>query len=344
VLIVIALGFGTTRLSGQILAGSFVAAGVAQLALVGRALLQSPRHPRGLIWRPSDDTRLFYARALPALIAGGIPQLALIAGTIIASTTESAVSWLYYSYRLYELPLGVIAIAIASVLAPRISAGVHDNMPGAARQAQSHALEFAIGLAAPATIGLIVLALPITELLFQRGSFTDDDTFAVAAALAVIAIGLTGHAIEKVLGAIAFAHEDTHTPMRAALVGLGAAAAVALALVYPLGHVGVAAGIAVAGWVSSGFLMRSLHRRSLLAFEPQMRARLGAIGMANLIMAAVLGLILTLKLFILGRPESALAQLVSLTVQIGGGLAAYAASLHWYRIIDLPQLIAAVRR
>lgn len=344
VLVVILLGFGETRASGQILAASFVVAGLVQLALVGRALLQLPQRPRTPVWKPTDDARVFYARALPALIAAGVPQLALIVGTIVASTTESAVSWLYYAYRLYELPLGVISIAIASVLAPRIAASVHDRMPGATQETQSHALELAIGLALPATIGLILLALPVTSVLFQRGSFTDDDTFAVAAALAVIVVGLPGHATEKVLGAISFAHEDTRLPMRAALIGLAAAAFIALVLVYPLGHVGVAAGIALAGWVSSGWLFRHLRQRGQLAFEPQTRTRLGAIGMSTLIMAAMLVLALALLVFTVGRPVSTVGQLITLIVLVGGGLATYAASLHWYRIIDLPDLIETVRR
>lgn len=343
VLIVIALGLGETRLSGQVLAGSFVVAGVLQLALVARALKDLPQRPQRLVWTPTAETRLLYARTMPALIASGIPQLALIGGMIIASTSESAVSWLYYSYRLYELPLGVISIALASVLAPRIAASVHDGIPGDERRAQTHALELAVGLALPATIGLVLLALPITGLLFQRGSFTDDDTFAVAAALTVIVIGLPGHAIEKVLGAIAFAHEDTRAPMRAALIGLATAAGVALALVYPLGHVGVAAGIAFAGWASSAWLAYGLKARGLITLEPDTRTRLTRVALATMIMAAALVLALALLVFAIGRPISTPGQAVTLIMLIGIGLAAYAVSLHRFGIIDLPDLLDSLR-
>lgn len=160
---------------------------------------------------------------MPGLVAAGIPQLKLIAGAMIASSSQAAVSWLYYANRLYELPLGIAAIAIASVIAPRIAATVLGGDDGAIRQAQSRAFEIALGLALPAAAGFAVLAGPIAAGLFERGAFDAHDSAAVAAALAAICAGLPGHVGEKVLGAISFAHKDTRTPMLAALTGLAAA-------------------------------------------------------------------------------------------------------------------------
>lgn len=340
VLIVAALGLGETQRSGEILAVSFVIAGIAQLAVVSMALTKLRDRPRQVIWKPSQEAKLFYARALPALIATGIPQLALIAGSIIASSSVAAVSWLYYAYRLYELPLGLIAVALSVVLAPRIAAHVQAGSKAAAHLAYSQALELALGLALPATVGLMTLSLPIAGLLFERGSFDSDDTLAVAGALAVIVIGLPGHALEKVLGAVSFAHEDTRMPAQAALGGLAAAVVLSLLLIKPLGHIGVAAGVASAGWVSSAWLYHMLRLRGQFTIDAEARSRLIRIATATAIMAGVLVGLLVLLMLTAGRPASTLGQIATLVVLIGAGLGAYALSLQRLGIISLRELAA----
>ena len=344
VLIVAASGLGETQRSGEILAVSFVIAGIVQLAVVSMALTKLRDRPRQVIWKPSPEARLFYARALPALIATGIPQLALIAGSIIASSSVAAVSWLYYAYRLYELPLGVIAVALSAVLAPRIAAHVQAGSRAAAHLAYSQALELAAGLALPATVGLATLALPISGLLFEHGSFDADDTLAVAGALAVIVLGLPGHALEKVLGAVSFAHEDTRMPMHAALGGLAASVIVALLLIKPFGHIGVAAGVAVAGWVSSAWLFHMLQLREQFTIDAELRARLIRIGIATAIMAGVLVGLLIILMLTFGRPDSILGQIATLVLLIGAGLVAYAFSLQRLGIISLRELIVLAQQ
>ena len=339
VLIVLALGLAQSPPAAQILAASFVAAGVAQAILVAAALWRLPQRPRRLRLRPPPDARAFFARALPALTASGVPQLTLIAGTIVASSSTAAVSWLYYAYRLYELPLGVISAAIASVMAPRIAAGVHEGVPAAAQKAQAQALELALGLALPAAAGLAILCQPIIGLLFERGAFTADDTLAVATALAVLAIGLPGHALEKVLGAIAFAQEDATTPMRAALAGLTVAAIAALTLAQAFGHIGIAAGIAAAGWVSSGWLTHALHSQGRLAFAPGTLARAVRIVAATVIMAAAL-VLLVLMMLTFSPPASEPARIVTLVALIGAGMAIYAVSLDRLGVIRARDVLA----
>ena len=112
-------GMAATPAAGVVLASAVVVAGGAQLLFVGGALMRSPWAPRRLRLWVSPDTRLFFALAVSGLIAAGIPQLKLIAGSIVASPSEAAVSWLYYAYRLYELPLGVVSVAIAAAIGPR---------------------------------------------------------------------------------------------------------------------------------------------------------------------------------------------------------------------------------
>jgi len=329
-LVVLALGTGASRLSAGILAASFAVAGVVQLALILAALRRLPRPPRRARFALSDDVRRFYARAVPALVAGGIPQLALIAGTIVASPSVTAVSWLYYACRLYELPLGVVSGAVASVLAPRLARAAHAGDDKAVAAAQTHAVEVALGLALPAACGLALLARPIAGVLFERGAFTPADTAAVAAAIAAIAFGLPGHALEKVLAAVSFANEDTRTPMLTAALGLAASVVAALALFPRYGHVGVAAAIAMAGWV--GALALALARRGRLRARPRALRIVAA--------AAVMSLGLLAAMHALGAAPRLLV--VVLLVPLGAAL--YAASLAALRVVSPRDLYAAAKQ
>ena len=123
-----------------------------------------------------DQAGVFFARALPGLIATSIPQLKLIAATAIVSASPAAVSWLYYANRLYELPLGIASIAVAAVIVPRIAGSVHARNEDQFASAQSRAYEIAVGLALPAATGFAVLAVPIVRGLFERGAFGAQDT------------------------------------------------------------------------------------------------------------------------------------------------------------------------
>src|SRR5215471_12388586 len=265
------------------LAVAVTAAGLVQLSIAGIALALNNHWRRARVHVP-DQTGAFMRRALPGLIAAGIPQLKLIAATAIASTSPAAVSWLYYANRLYELPLGVASIAVAAVIIPRISNSVHSGDDAALVAAQSRAYEIAAGLALPAAAGFALLANQIAGGLFERGAFTALDTAAVAGALMAICIGLPGHVLEKVLGAVSFAHEDTRTPMLAAFVGLATAIVVGVLLFPRFGHVGVAGAIGASGWVGAGLLTIILRQRGWVSLDSIAGRRLPRIALATVIM------------------------------------------------------------
>jgi len=333
-------GLAGTPAAGVVLSTSVLLAGGAQLLLVGGTLMRLPVAPRRLRLSVSPDARLFFVLAVPGLIAAGIPQLKLIAGSIVASPSEAAVSWLYYAYRLYELPLGVVSVAIAMAIGPAVAASMRAADATAIAGAQARALETALGLALPAALALALLATEIATVLFERGAFGAHDTAAVAAAVAAICAGLPGHALEKAFGAVSFAHEDTRTPMLAALFGLAAAVAGALALFPAFGHIGVAAAIALSGWVGAALLCVVLTRRGWLVIEPGLAARLGRIVAASLAMALVLvGLQWALAIPV----SSTTLRAVRLAVLVVAGLATYAAVLQLLGVTRLRVLLAAVR-
>jgi len=322
------------------LAFAVSAAGLIQLILTAAVWLSTGRRWQRARAYTAGQTETFFKRVLPGLIASGIPQLKLIAATAIASASPAAVSWLYYANRLYELPLGVASVAIAAVIVPRIAASVHADDKAALAVAQSRAYEIAAGLALPAATGLALLAQQIAGGLFQHGAFGPQDTAAVAGALMAICIGLPGHVLEKVFGAVSFAHEDTHTPMLAALTGLTAAIVGGVLLFPRFGHVGVAAAIGISGWVGALLLYFILNRRGWLRLDAQARRRLPRIATATVVMAGAVAY----ASHALG-PEglsSSLGRLAILAALVTLGIVIYLASLQLLGVMKLKDMAAAV--
>jgi len=120
-------GATATPRAAAVLSGAMAVAGLAQLACVGAAWLRLHVRPRRLSLAMSPAVRNFFAQAIPGVVAGGNPQLKLMAGAMVASSSPAAVSWLYYANRLYEMPLGVISTAISAVLVPAIVASLRNR-------------------------------------------------------------------------------------------------------------------------------------------------------------------------------------------------------------------------
>ena len=322
-----------------ILAGAIVVAGLVQLLVTGVTWLATGKRFAQARVRVPDQTRTLFRRAAPGLIAAGIPQLKLIAAGAIVSASPAAVSWLYYANRLYELPLGVASVAIAAAIVPRIAAGLRAGDARAFAAAQSRAFEIALGLALPAATGFAVLAAPIAGGLFQRGAFGPQDTAAVAAALAAICAGLPGHVLEKTFGAVSYAHEDTHTPMLAALCGLATAIAGGVLMFPHYGYVGVAAAIALSGWVGATLLGLTLYRRAWLRLDRDAARNLPRIVLATAIMGVAVRYGLTAgHVLFPAAVVSAPGRLVLLMILVTLGLVLYAAALRALGVARLKDL------
>ncbi len=327
-----------------VMTGAIVLAGLMQLLVTAGTWLATGKRWQRARLRVPDRTRQFFVRAVPGLIAAGIPQLKLIAAAAVVSSSPAALSWLYYANRLYELPLGVASIAMAAVIVPRIAASLRAGDADGFAGVQSRAFEIALGLALPAAAGFALLAVPIAGGLFERGAFGPQDTAAVAAALAAICAGLPGHVLEKVFGAVSFAHDDTHTPMLAALCGLAAAIVGAVLLFPHYGHVGVAAAIAISGWVGATLLGLILYRRGWLRLDARGRRRLPRILLATAVMSAVVGYALTTGHALFpALAASSLGRLGLLVVLVTLGVAVYLGALQLLGVAKFKDLISAVR-
>jgi putative peptidoglycan lipid II flippase len=266
--------------------------------------------------------------------------LLIVAGAIIASASPSAVSWLYFANRLIELPLGMVGVAMGTVLIPELTRALRGDDKGAIAHAESRALELAVGLASPATLGLIVLREPIVRLLFEHGAFTPADTAATAQALIWLALGLPAQVLAKALSPAFFARGDTVVPLWATLKALVVAIVSAALLGHILGAAGIAAGIALGAWSNALSLMRQGAASFGFSIDRAARRRLPRIATAALIMGGFLWLATALT----PSPANGLAQAVILLPLIAGGAAVYALFLVLFAVTGWREVVSAVRQ
>lgn len=327
-------GLADTPEAGIILSVATIIGGVLQLGVVVWA---SARIGLGLgLRRPrlTPGMRRLTRLAVPGVLAGGITQINIVVGTIIASLAPGAVSYLYYADRVYQLPLGIVGIAIGVVLLPDLTRQLRSGRDDVAGHTQNRALEFAMALTLPAAIALLVLAVPITRVLFERGEFTAADSSATAAALTAFAAGLPGFVLIKVFQPGFFAREDTHTPMWFAGVGLVVNVGLSLALFAALEHVGIAVATSVAGWVNALGLGYVLLRRGDFVADPGLRRRLPLILLASLLMGAALYVAGRVGDRWLGDP-SILVRAVALAAIVLGGVLVFGLFVHLTGAVDI---------
>lgn len=273
--------------------GVFVA-GAVQLAfqlpfLARLGLLPRPR------WGWGDaKVRRIIRLMLPILFGSSVAQLNLMLDTILASLLATgSVSWLYYSDRLMEFPLGVFSIAIGTVILPSLSA----RHAEASREAFSNTLDWALRMLAvvgvPAMVGLFVLAGPLITTLFHYRSFQVHDVLMSRYSLSAYALGFMGFSLVKVLLPGFYAREDSRTPVRCGVISVVAAmgmnllfVGIMVGLALPAPHTGLALATSLGAFVNAGLLYRVLRREDV--YRPLAGwAALGLrVALASLVMAA----------------------------------------------------------
>jgi putative peptidoglycan lipid II flippase len=276
-------------------AGVFVA-GLVQLAfqvpfLARLRLLPRPRWG----WRHEGVRRIFKLM-LPAMFGSSVAQISILLDTLIASfLVAGSISWLYYSDRLVEFPLGVFGIALATVILPRLS----EQHSLASRQVFSDTLDWALRLVlligAPAALALALLAEPLLATLFFRGEFTERDVEMAAASLRAYAPGLLGFILVKILAPGYFARQDTRTPVRVAaqslVVGMllsGTFVLLLLATEWAPAHAGIAAATTCSALLNAGLLLAGLRRANVFLARPGWRPLLVRLVVPSVVMSAAL--------------------------------------------------------
>lgn len=274
---------------GSALAWSVSVSGILQLGTTWWALkrlgfslpFQLPK------WTP--ELKRLAIIAAPAALAGGVVQVNLIVGRQVASYTDGAITWLYNADRLYQLPLGVVGIAIGVVLLPELSRRLRAKDDSGAQHSFSRGAEFALLLTLPAAVALVVIARPIIGVIFERGAYDAHAAQNTALALAVYGAGLPAFVLHKVLQPLYYARHDTRRPFNFALVSMAVNALVAVALMPLIGFLAAAIATTMAGWIMVLQLWLGSRNMGLTAqLDARFWHRLPRILLASAVMGAVL--------------------------------------------------------
>ncbi len=273
---------------GHVLSAAVAVAGLAQLVMMAWALKRSGYAMR-LVWPKLDPAVVRVLKLLgPGAVGAGVMQINLLIGTLIASLLPTgAIAYLYYADRIYQLPLGVIGVAMGTALLPRLSRSLKNGDAADAAGAMNRGLELAMFLTLPAAVALAVIPQAVVSVLFERGAFTAADAMATGYVLAAYALGLPAFVLVKVLSPGFFAREDTRMPVRIAMVSVAANIVLGFALYRPFGAVGLAAATSLASWINAVMLGVVLHWRGHFAPDALLLGRLPRFLAASLVMGAV---------------------------------------------------------
>jgi putative peptidoglycan lipid II flippase len=337
-------GWGATPRTGHALATGVLIAGILQLALVWVAAARAGMRIGLRFPRMNPDVKRLIALSIPGVIAGGVTQLNLLAATQIASMFDRAVSYLYYADRIYQLPLGVVGVAIGVVLLPDLSRKLRAGNGPAVHHSHNRALELALFFTLPAALALMIISEPIIFALFEHGAFVRSDSIATASALTAFAAGLPAFVLIKVFAPGFFAREDTATPMRFAIISVVVNVVAALSLSSMWRHTGIAAATSIAAWVNASLLAVTLMRRGNFALDDQLRQKLPRMAGACISMVVVLliGRHVTANYFL--ETGSQGLRVVSLLGLVGSGALAYFVVSHVSSAMALGELRAMLRR
>ncbi len=322
--------------------GVFIA-GVVQLAfqapfLARLGLLPRPRWG----WRTEGVQRILKLM-LPAIFGSSVAQINLLVDTLVASfLITGSVTWLYYSDRLMEFPLGVFGIALSTVILPSLSK-THARADGPQfARTLDWALRWVLLIGVPAALGLLLLAGPLLTTLFRYDQFGSHDVRMASLSLMTFAVGLPGFMLVKVLAPGFYARQDTRTPVRIGVVAMLSNSVMNVLFVIafhyadlPGAHAGLALATSLSAFLNGGLLFRALRRNGVLQLQPGWRRLLLQVALAALAMSALL-------VFAAGDMDAwfargGWARVLHLLLLVAGGAGSYLAAL-WLTGVRLQAL------
>ncbi len=305
--------------------GVFVG-GVAQFAWQFGAVLRLGVLRRVRVNFKHPGVRKILRLMAPAMFGASIAQINIMIDTLIASfLATGSISWLYYSDRLVEFPLGVFGIALATVVLPSLSKQHADGESGKFSETIDWALRLVLLISLPAALALALLAQPMLSTLFQYGALSEHDVIMAARSLVAYSMGLMAFIVVKILAPGFYAKQDTRTPVRIGIIAIGVNVAFNLALVVPLAHAGLALATSIAACVNAGLLLKALRANG------SYRPRAGWLAFALKVCTAALIMCLTLWWLnveqSLWTAQAALGRSVMLLKLVAAGAAIYFTAL-----------------
>ncbi len=329
--------------NGAAIAASWgaLAAGVAQAALLWWGVRKSGARVDVRLPRLTPEIRGLIALAIPGAVAASATQINIFISAMIASQVPGGKSWLAVADRLYQLPLGLVGVAIGVALLPRLSttyqAGDHEG----SQVAMDEAIGLSMALTLPAAAALIAMPYFLIDGLYVRAQFHAYDAHQTANALFNYGIGTPAFVLLRILAPAFFARRDTRTPMRYALISVAANIALGIGLFQVIGVEGIAAATALSSWLNVGMMVVTLWRQDVYRPGPEVQVRLTKLLIASTLMGLMLAAASALRPYyehFLWRKE------VSLVLVSGLGVLLYGALLLAFGAVTPAEVRGALRR
>ena len=267
IMLIIALASSLLYGNGIILyvmAGTVVLSGIVQFCILLARIRQKHFGLRLIIPHWNSQIKNMFKRFLVSLVGSGFYQITIIVGTLVASFESGAVSWLYYSDRIVQLPFAMIGLAVGTVLMSSISNALADKNMRSVYIQQNSSMRRSMMLIIPCVVGLFVLAEPIIRFLFQYGAWTSESTYAVAMAIKIQCLVLPAMLLSQIYSKTLYASQDVNTPVRTSMISLGVATFVYIAMFPVIGYLSIPVGVVISGYVKNYLLGRVCRKRQLV--------------------------------------------------------------------------------
>jgi putative peptidoglycan lipid II flippase len=293
------------------------------------------------------EIRTLLKRIVPGIVGAGIYQINILVDTILVSlVANGAVSWLYYANRLNQLPLGVIGAAVGVVMLPVLSRNIKSGDIEETNRSQNKAVTYAALLCFPAAVGLLVLAKPIVNVLFEHGEFGTIETYKTYIALIALSLGLPAYVLTKSLAPNFFARGDTRTPVVYSGSMLIVNLILNIILMRPFGHLGIAISTSISAWFGVILYYIGLVKRDYWYMNSIVSRNILKILFSSLVMGFVVYFLE--KLVILQFGDWLLLKLNYKVVILGflcaGGVISYIISANISGVISVKEILGLLKR
>lgn len=270
---------------------AIVVAGVLQAGLLWWGAWKSGARIRPRLPRLTPEIKALIGKAIPAAIAASVTQINIFISGMLVSLApgDGPRTWLANADRLYQLPLGMVGVAIGVALLPRLSQSLQAGDREDAQTTTDQAVVFALAMTLPAAAALVAMPYFMVDALFTRGAFTTFDAQKTAEALFHYGWGVPAFVLARVMNPIFFAREDTRSPMRFALVSVAINIVLGVILFFSVGFAGIAIATSAASWFNVAQMYWALRRRGEWTPKPQAWGRMARVLVASAILTAMLG-------------------------------------------------------
>ena len=283
-----------------VMAATVVLSGIIQFFILWRRIRSKHFGLRLVIPHWNSQIKNMFKRFGVSLVGSGFYQITIIVGTLVASWQSGAVSWLYYSDRMVQLPFAMIGLAVGTVLISSVSKALTDKNMRSVYLQQNSSMRRSMMLIMPCMVGLFVLAEPIIKVLFEHGAWTPESTHAVALAIKIQCLVLPAMLISQIYSKTLYASQDVNTPVRTSVISLGVATIIYLALFPFVGYLSIPIGVVVSGYVKNYLLGRICRKRELIRTERKTFVSIFVFGALSVALGAALSALPIANIWMLG--------------------------------------------